>query len=273
MLQNLLAKHSNLLAARKLSQTILNSSQKCLFSGNKIANRDFVSFTASSSQTRRVLEDSAACSDREIDLLELKDTRFRLPGNVGVVVSDNFVTKVEHLNANATTKKQNGKFAKKPASINLTSEKLLQELTIQKPVPNIDMFLADDRQILHCDAHECPTLMVQDFQELFPNIQELSQGMTVMTISQKSINDMSAWSSNVIDERESLMEKFVFTAERMCNYLKSLGYWADFIDPSSGRPYNVSYCLTSLNLTVKHLTKIDFCFIFSLGRIYSSNIL
>ncbi|XP_034140944.1 methylmalonic aciduria and homocystinuria type D homolog, mitochondrial-like [Drosophila guanche] len=140
----------------------------------------------------------------------------------------------------------------------LTSQELLKELSTEKPIPNIDMFLADDRQILQCNAHECPVLMVQDFQELFPNNPELSQGMTVMTISQKSINDMSSWSSKVIDERESLMEKFVFTAERMCNYLKSLGYWADFIDPSSGRPYNGDYTPATFFETDERYRKFGF---------------
>lgn len=39
------------------------------------------------------------------------------------------------------------------------------------------------------------------------------------------------------EEREKLTEDFVSAAKEMCARLKNDGYWADFIDPSSGTPY------------------------------------
>lgn len=209
--------------------SFLTTVRKC----NVNAPKHFVTFT-STSQTSRIM-DTSNTSGREIDLLELKDTRFRLPGNVGIFVNETWLLKLEKMNQ-AQQKQQ----LAVPKSTTLTKKELLKSLSEDKPMPNTNMFLADERTILQCDAHECPLLLVKDFQELFPrNTANLAHGLTVLTITQKSQHDMAVWSKEVITEREELMEKYVFTAERMCSYLKSNGYWADFIDPSSGRAYHV----------------------------------
>jgi len=178
--------------------------------------------------------DTGNVSGREIDLLELKDNRFRLPGNVGIIVNDVWLKKLERMNK---LQQPSRKITK---GTTLTNEELLKTLKEDKPMPNTDMFLADERSILHCDAYECPLLLIKDFQELFPrNTANLANGLTVLTITQKTSQDMAIWSNGVISEREDLMEKFLFTAQRMCTYLKDNGYWADFIDPASGRAYYV----------------------------------
>jgi len=61
--------------------------------------------------------------------------------------------------------------------------------------------------------------------------------LTVITLSQHTRNDMSGWSEAVEMEREELLAKFIAGAKEICNSLKQLGFWADFIDPSSGMPY------------------------------------
>lgn len=43
--------------------------------------------------------------------------------------------------------------------------------------------------------------------------------------------------SSVDAERDELMGQFVDVAKDVCLRLQNDGYWADFIDPSSGRPY------------------------------------
>jgi len=58
-----------------------------------------------------------------------------------------------------------------------------------------------------------------------------------MTLAQKTEHDMSEWSNEVDQERDDVISQFVSTAIAVCESLQREGYWADFIDPTSGRPY------------------------------------
>jgi hypothetical protein len=78
--------------------------------------------------------------------------------------------------------------------------------------------------------------MSRDFQELFPN-RSSSQALTVITVSQKTSHDMKAWTPEMEEEREELTENFVNLAQKLRQKLNEAGYWADFIDPCSGRPF------------------------------------
>jgi len=92
----------------------------------------------------------------------------------------------------------------------------------------------------------CPQLLRQDFQSLFPDRSALQELLTVITLSQKTTNDMSGWSEAIEEEREDLLEHFVSGATEICESLQEAGYWADFIDPSSGRPYLGPYTNATL---------------------------
>ena len=57
---------------------------------------------------------------------------------------------------------------------------------------------------------------------------------------------MSGWGNAVENEREELLEQFYSAAKELCGRLKSDGYWSDFIDPSSGKPYYGQYTNTTM---------------------------
>eukprot|EP00794_Sanderia_malayensis_P003013 gene3013-3471_t len=87
-------------------------------------------------------------------------------------------------------------------------------------------------------VQECPNFIKKSFLELFPDSElKKEDQLTIMTISQKTDNDMTAWSEEVEAEREALFEIFVENAKQVCELLHSAGYWADFIDPSSGQAF------------------------------------
>lgn len=90
---------------------------------------------------------------------------------------------------------------------------------------------------LECLIVDCPELIKKDFQDLFPERNILKGRMTVITLSQKTDNDMTGWSPAIEEERELLLENFITGATEICEALHEAGYWADFIDPSSGRPF------------------------------------
>ncbi|XP_013396843.1 methylmalonic aciduria and homocystinuria type D protein, mitochondrial [Lingula anatina] len=92
-----------------------------------------------------------------------------------------------------------------------------------------------------CEVHDCPNqryeIVNANFVDLFPG-KNLQEGpFTAVTITLKTENDMSAYNEDVEEEREELLDQFHDLAQVMCEALKGKGYWADFIDPSSGRPY------------------------------------
>jgi len=90
------------------------------------------------------------------------------------------------------------------------------------------------------ELHDAPQLLKKEVRSLFPGVSAFSSpnnDVSVITMVQKTTNDMSTWSDQVENERESLTESFVGLAKEVCGRLKSDGYWADFIDPSAGVPY------------------------------------
>ncbi|KHJ87899.1 hypothetical protein OESDEN_12314 [Oesophagostomum dentatum] len=72
---------------------------------------------------------------------------------------------------------------------------------------------------------------------LFPGMNFDNVNVSVMNITQKTENDMKAWSDEMDNERQMLTASFIASATAIATTLRRCGYWADFIDPSSGRPY------------------------------------
>ncbi|KAK2114597.1 hypothetical protein P7K49_008863 [Saguinus oedipus] len=85
---------------------------------------------------------------------------------------------------------------------------------------------------VECAIQTCPELLRKDFESLFPEV--ANSKLMILTVTQKTKNDMTVWSEEVEIEREVLLEKFINGAKEICFALRAEGYWANFIDPSSG---------------------------------------
>ncbi|KAM7406821.1 hypothetical protein PAMA_002841 [Pampus argenteus] len=97
---------------------------------------------------------------------------------------------------------------------------------------------------VECAIQTCPELLKKDFQSMFPEAP--SSGMMVVTVTQKTQNNMTAWCAEVDQERELMLDKFVDGAKEICYALQREGFWADFIDPSSGLAFFGSYTNNTL---------------------------
>jgi len=106
-------------------------------------------------------------------------------------------------------------------------------------------------------AVDCPRLLRKDLKELFPG-QKMGERVSVLNVSQKTENDMSMWDSAMEAEREQLIMKFVDAACALCAWLKQQGYWADFIDPSSGRPFLGAFTNSTLFETDERYRELGF---------------
>jgi len=109
--------------------------------------------------------------------------------------------------------------------------------TIQDKDGGVPAPLGNDDYLLECSFFECPTLLKKDFNALFPGMDLTHADFTVITLCQKTVNDMTGWSEEVDFEREELLHSFFDAAQSMTDTLKAAGFWADFIDPSSGKPF------------------------------------
>lgn len=112
--------------------------------------------------------------------------------------------------------------------------------------------------LLECVAQDCSKSFCKDFQGLFPDRDLSADDLTVITLSQKTENDMTSWSDAVEEERESLLANFICGAKEICQSLRQAGFWADFIDPASGIPFLGSHTNDSLFETDERYKKLGF---------------
>lgn len=94
---------------------------------------------------------------------------------------------------------------------------------------------------VECSVQQCSPSLQRSFSDLFPDMKFKSGELAVISICQRTANDMTSWSQAVQEEREELLENFIDSAKEICELLQSQGYWADFIDPSSGNAYFGGY--------------------------------
>ncbi|XP_077463573.1 metabolism of cobalamin associated Da [Stigmatopora argus] len=83
-----------------------------------------------------------------------------------------------------------------------------------------------------CSISSCPELLRKDFELLFPTVPNTS--ITVVTVSQ------STCCKDADPDKEQLLTKFVSGAKEMCFALWTAGYWADFINPTTGEAFFAS---------------------------------
>ena len=63
--------------------------------------------------------------------------------------------------------------------------------------------------MVECLVQDCPPSLHVGFLQLFPGVSLNAGRLTVITLSEKTVHDMTAWSSAVEDEREQLLEQVI----------------------------------------------------------------
>ncbi|XP_044259612.1 cobalamin trafficking protein CblD [Tribolium madens] len=86
-----------------------------------------------------------------------------------------------------------------------------------------------------CRVQTCPTVLRKSVCDLFPYRDFESTELSVVTISLKP--NLKLLRKNKELETERMAQTFLITAKSVCDKLRNGGYWADFINPFSGRPY------------------------------------
>lgn len=175
--------------------------------------------------------------DTRLGPLEPADGRFPLPGLVG-------------------SNHRQLRPMKKQTTLSSASDLLTEELSYERHSTIFEQFLTvstelarksiepdlknNPFELLDCIAEECPYFLMKDFQDLFPNANINGSSLTIITLHKKSKSEATASSENIVELNTKclqLVEEFISAAIHLCNSLHSAGYWADFIDPTSGQPY------------------------------------
>ncbi|KAM7049267.1 cobalamin trafficking protein CblD isoform 1-T1 [Acridotheres tristis] len=187
-----------------------------------------------------------------------QDQRFQLPGNMGFDC---------HLHGTASQKKsQTSKslpdILAEPSAgerHEFVMAQYIQEFQgsdspQKQQINNAETYFENAK--VECAVQACPELLRKDFQSLFPDVP--CRCLTVLTVTQRSRSDMSVWSREVEEEREMLVENFINGAKEICFAISAEGYWADFIDPSSGLAFFGSYSSTPLLETDERYRHLGF---------------
>ncbi|NXE76665.1 MMAD protein, partial [Cochlearius cochlearius] len=187
-----------------------------------------------------------------------QDQRFQLPGNIGFDC---------HLNGTASQKKSQVSkslpdiLAEPSASerhefvmAQYINEFQGAEVPQKQQINNAETYFENAK--VECAVQVCPELLRKDFESMFPEMN--ANRLTVLTVTQKTKNDMTVWSQEVEDEREMLLENFINGAKEICYAICSEGYWADFIDPSSGLAFFGPYTNNTLFETDERYRHLGF---------------
>ncbi|NP_001090000.1 uncharacterized protein LOC735071 [Xenopus laevis] len=176
-----------------------------------------------------------------------QDQRFQLPGNAGFDIHVNGIgnkRKIE-VNTNLPDLLTEPKPSERHEFVmaQFLTEFQGSEVSLQPQELNTMESYFEHAKV-ECAMQSCPDLLKKDFASMFPEIP--GNNLMVVTVTQRTTNDMTTWSQEVENEREILIEKFINGAKEICYALRTEGYWADFIDPLSGLAYFGPYTNNTL---------------------------
>lgn len=102
-----------------------------------------------------------------------------------------------------------------------------------------------------CSINSCPELLKKDLELMFPSVPPTA--ITVVTVTQKNGRRDEA-----LQDHNQLLDRFVNGAKEMCFALWTAGYWADFIDPTTGGAFFASASSQNTLVTQEELGDLGF---------------
>ncbi|KAL6485157.1 hypothetical protein MHYP_G00072020 [Metynnis hypsauchen] len=187
-----------------------------------------------------------------------QDKRFQLPGNAGFACHLEGIaqqkTAVVHRTVPDVLTAQSSSERHEFVLAQFVGEFHGKDEASSQSVGSVEKYF--DHSKVECAIQSCPELLKKDFELMFPEAP--SSSMMVVTVTQKTENDMTAWSEEVDQEREELLAKFIAGAKEICLALRTEGFWADFIDPSSGLAFFGSYTNNTLFETDERYRHLGF---------------
>lgn len=94
------------------------------------------------------------------------------------------------------------------ATINTASDNEEEEEEEEEESPSIwSLIKCKPNGTVECIVHEVPAFLLANLLHLFPGVSlQDKEKLSVMVLSQRTVNDMTSWSVEVEEEREQLLE-------------------------------------------------------------------
>lgn len=183
-------------------------------------------------------ESQIAWPDSTLGIFAQSDPRFVLPGNVGVPLTQ--LEDHSEVAEGNTTSKESKESTIPRLRLDVLEEKTSREHQAQtlysahdfiqytygsesyvcsNPVllENFPTAFADMQSAGRFELHEAPQLLKKELVSLFPGNKALVGGtVSVITVARETKNDMSTWSDQVEEERETHTMQFVALAKEIC---------------------------------------------------------
>lgn len=194
--------------------------------------------------------------DEQMGPLNVPDLRFALPGNIGAIKTSQEQTDAE-LKSDILPEDNQQRHLTVISQLIAESDYLdLEDIPSTEMADSMLQKYFDSARV-ELTIQDCPDMIFKDFASLFPDLPTAGK-LTVVTITQRTKNDMSGWSMEVEEERDQLLSDFIVTATEICHLLKAHQYWCDFIDPSSGQPHFGPYTNTTFYETDERYRHLGF---------------
>nr|XP_039250523.1 cobalamin trafficking protein CblD-like [Styela clava] len=239
------------IGTRKIRTSI---SQIRKFSGFEDREHNWAQFADDHVSTKAVV-----WPDETMGPLNTPDFRFALPGNIGVTKEDKAVERNRPVDTQAEVLPEG--IAERHLTV---ISQLIAESDYLDPDSQTDTDMADcilrkyfENARVELAMQDCPHMIYKDFASFFPDMPQNGK-LTIVTITQRTDNDMSGWTESVDEEREKLLENFMSTATEICHTLKAHNYWCDYVDPSSGQPFFGPYTNTTFYETDERYRHLGF---------------
>ncbi|KAI8987213.1 methylmalonic aciduria and homocystinuria type D protein [Pilobolus umbonatus] len=94
-----------------------------------------------------------------------------------------------------------------------------------------------DNSLFEYSVYKPSVRFLRDFDTILPTLTEKQMSdLLVVPVVQRCTHDMVGISTEVNHERDIKLEVFVDWGKRVVDRIKSIGMWADIMDPASGYP-------------------------------------
>ncbi|BFZ02357.1 hypothetical protein BsWGS_05396 [Bradybaena similaris] len=169
-----------------------------------------------------------------------QDKRFPMPGRVGPCINTRNLNLI--INANEKTPAVFDPDSVLPPlpsqrHVDITEQFLTSVDEVDLDIIDIGASCPASPDLMEYKASKCPQLLRREFKDLFPDRNIMEGDLTVVTVCLNAEDEMAVWSTCAEEEHDKLLETFIQAAVAFCQALDNAGYWADFLDPASGKPF------------------------------------